>query len=187
MSAAELLAALADLHVGVEADGERLRVDAPAGVLTPEHRRALAEHKPTLLALLRGAPTSKAEAEDVEILVSDKDWPRWTATRQAKTVLQICDRARVLRALGKDVSVGESDFLLALCEALRARSEGFVPLTVCTGVTLADTCMFLVLTLNELLQGFTLEVNEARLAAFARAIDMSEMPGPSHGGAETAA
>jgi hypothetical protein len=36
----------------LEAQGERLKVDAPAGVLTEEHKAALNEFKPKLLKLL---------------------------------------------------------------------------------------------------------------------------------------
>jgi TubC N-terminal docking domain len=46
MTLAELIAALDARGVALSA---RLVVDAPAGVLTPELREALAEHKPLLL------------------------------------------------------------------------------------------------------------------------------------------
>jgi TubC N-terminal docking domain len=46
MTLAALIAALDARGVGLSA---RLVVDAPAGVLTPELREALAEHKPLLL------------------------------------------------------------------------------------------------------------------------------------------
>lgn len=53
-AAAELLDELAARGVLLEvACAERLRVDAPAGVLTPELRQTLGEHKAELLELLQ--------------------------------------------------------------------------------------------------------------------------------------
>ena len=53
MTAAELLAAVTALGATVEAVEDRLRIEAPPGVLTSELRSTLAEQKPALLALLR--------------------------------------------------------------------------------------------------------------------------------------
>jgi len=55
MTAAELLQSLTARDVRVEAAGGRLRVDAPAGILTDVDRLALAERKVDLLALLTEA------------------------------------------------------------------------------------------------------------------------------------
>ena len=55
MTAAELLAELRKLDVSVALDGDRLRLDAPAGVLTDEHKRDLARRKPEVVAFLREA------------------------------------------------------------------------------------------------------------------------------------
>ena len=55
MTAAELLAELRKLDVSVALDGDRLRLDAPAGVLTDEHKRDLAQRKPEVVAFLREA------------------------------------------------------------------------------------------------------------------------------------
>jgi hypothetical protein len=52
MNARALLADLCARDVRVTAVGGRLRVDAPAGVLTAADREALAAHKPTIMALL---------------------------------------------------------------------------------------------------------------------------------------
>jgi hypothetical protein len=52
MTAPELLAALTALGATVRAVDDRLRIEAPAGTLTPELRTALTERKPDLLALL---------------------------------------------------------------------------------------------------------------------------------------
>ena len=46
-------------HLGVTLS-LRLVVDAPAGVLTPEVRSALADHKPALLGLLVGVETESS-------------------------------------------------------------------------------------------------------------------------------
>jgi hypothetical protein len=56
---ATLLADLTARGVLIEAHGDRLKIDAPADVLTAELRAALAEHKAALLAHLAGdaAPT----------------------------------------------------------------------------------------------------------------------------------
>jgi amino acid adenylation domain-containing protein/non-ribosomal peptide synthase protein (TIGR01720 family) len=68
VSPIELLSRLRDLHVQVIADGERLRVRAPEGALTPELQAALAAHKAAILALLKGssavaaAPAPRAAA-----------------------------------------------------------------------------------------------------------------------------
>lgn len=73
MTAQELLTALdgAGMLLTPGTDSGRLRVNAPAGALTPERRRALVEHKAELLELvhereervaLQGAPAGCAAA-----------------------------------------------------------------------------------------------------------------------------
>lgn len=52
MSARALLRELRGLGVILEADGDRLLVDAPAGVVTDGLRATLNQHKPHLLKLL---------------------------------------------------------------------------------------------------------------------------------------
>ena len=54
MTLTELHALLERLGVELSARGERLHYKAPAGVLTPEIKAALAAHKPALLAMLAG-------------------------------------------------------------------------------------------------------------------------------------
>ncbi|MBI5018481.1 MAG: hypothetical protein HZB55_23725 [Deltaproteobacteria bacterium] len=54
MTALDLLRDLEAQGFLLEARGERLHVEAPAGTLTPELRANLTEHKPTLLRLLQG-------------------------------------------------------------------------------------------------------------------------------------
>ena len=54
MSALALLRDLRSAGAVLEARGDRLHVDAPAGLITPEMRVSLARHKPELLAMLAG-------------------------------------------------------------------------------------------------------------------------------------
>ncbi len=61
MNALSLYHDLKDRGVIFEAQGEHLKVDAPAGVLTEEHRAALKEFKPVLLKFL-----SRTAARDDE-------------------------------------------------------------------------------------------------------------------------
>ena len=51
MSAVQLIRQCRDAGIRLQARGDRLHVEAPAGSLTPELRQALADHKPALLAL----------------------------------------------------------------------------------------------------------------------------------------
>jgi hypothetical protein len=53
MTARDVLAAIESAGIRLEVRGETLRVDAPAGRVTPELRAALAAHKATLLRILR--------------------------------------------------------------------------------------------------------------------------------------
>ncbi|MBI4582733.1 MAG: hypothetical protein HY717_01675 [Planctomycetes bacterium] len=53
MTTAVLLAELSRAGVRLAAAGERIRLDAPRGVLTPELRNLLAEHKTEILEALR--------------------------------------------------------------------------------------------------------------------------------------
>lgn len=61
MTAAELLAELRRLDVHVVLDGDRLRLDAPAGVLTEEHKQDLTRRKPEVVAFLREAQRLAAQ------------------------------------------------------------------------------------------------------------------------------
>ncbi|HVR95062.1 MAG TPA: amino acid adenylation domain-containing protein [Thermoanaerobaculia bacterium] len=61
MSAAELLFRLRDLGVEVWNEGEKLRLNAPMGVLTPELRTELSDHKAEILSFLDRAARSAAE------------------------------------------------------------------------------------------------------------------------------
>jgi hypothetical protein len=56
MNALDLLAELKRLNVKLSLAGDKLRLEAPAGVLTPELKEALRQHKAALKALLLGQP-----------------------------------------------------------------------------------------------------------------------------------
>jgi amino acid adenylation domain-containing protein/non-ribosomal peptide synthase protein (TIGR01720 family) len=63
MTTLELLSKLRSKDIQIWADGDRLRCNAPKGVLTPDLRKELAAHKSAILALLRKAddvPSSAA-------------------------------------------------------------------------------------------------------------------------------
>jgi hypothetical protein len=51
-----LLAELEERNVKVFLAGDKLRLEAPAGVLTPDMKEALVKHKPALMSLLSGQP-----------------------------------------------------------------------------------------------------------------------------------
>ena len=94
MNALSLFHDLKERGVIFEAQGERLKVDAPAGVVTEADRSALKEHKPKLLNLL-----SRPQAEPQEVpkreslarwagpgLIKIRDpftgkWHRWPAAK----------------------------------------------------------------------------------------------------------
>ena len=88
--AATLLATVQDLGATLAVAGDRLRVDAPAGVLGDFHWRALADHKAELLAILAPAPPpgSSPAAPEIDIppawpwIVAN--WPhgRWVEWRR---------------------------------------------------------------------------------------------------------
>jgi hypothetical protein len=56
MTPLDLLAELERRNVKVSLAGDKLRLEAPAGVLTPEIKEALRQHKAALIALLSGRP-----------------------------------------------------------------------------------------------------------------------------------
>jgi len=67
MTAARLLADLRGRWAIVEVVGDRLRVDAPVGVVTAADRAALVEHKAELLAML-GSSIARAERVESDLL-----------------------------------------------------------------------------------------------------------------------
>jgi DNA polymerase-1 len=66
MTTLELLSDLQNLDIHLECVGDKLRVDAPKGALTPELRSILLEQKATLLALLSGPPSCSEETEQAQ-------------------------------------------------------------------------------------------------------------------------
>ena len=65
MGAAGILASLRSMGAELHVVGDKLKVDAPAGALTPEVRARIAEHKQDLLVLLRdrGQPDAAARLD----------------------------------------------------------------------------------------------------------------------------
>jgi len=55
VSVAAFLSELRDRDIQIRAEGERLKCNAPAGVVTPELREQLQQHKAEILKFLRGA------------------------------------------------------------------------------------------------------------------------------------
>ncbi|MBU4532294.1 MAG: hypothetical protein KJ650_01405 [Firmicutes bacterium] len=54
MTPAELITELELRNIKVSLAGDKLRLEAPAGVLTPALKEAIAKHKPELIAILSG-------------------------------------------------------------------------------------------------------------------------------------
>lgn len=75
MSAADLVHELQAAGAVIEARGDRLRVEAPPGVLTPERREALRASKAEILAAIterEGANISRADQRAiVQFVISD--------------------------------------------------------------------------------------------------------------------
>jgi TubC N-terminal docking domain len=91
----------------LEAQGERLKVDAPAGVLTEEHKAALNEFKPKLLKLLSTERERSQELPERESLarwagpglirIRDPftgEWHEWPAAECLPGVVAEADRLR---------------------------------------------------------------------------------------------
>ncbi len=81
MTAQEIFDEIRMLGGRLEARGNRLHVDVPAGVLGPEHREVLAAFKPELLALLQ-AKSTDAQTEPAEVHSSEDSW-EWIEERAA--------------------------------------------------------------------------------------------------------
>jgi hypothetical protein len=91
----------------LEAQGELLKVDAPAGVLSEEHKAALKVFKPKLLKLLsteRESPQEVPERESLArwagpglITIRDPftgEWHEWPAAKCLAGVVAEADRLR---------------------------------------------------------------------------------------------
>lgn len=71
MMATELVCSLRECGVRLWADGDKLRIEAPKGVMTPELLSALAKHKAELMALLQTPlPEPSEVADEVERLIA---------------------------------------------------------------------------------------------------------------------
>ena len=68
MSVAELLAELRRLDARIELDGDRLRLNAPAGVLTDAHRNSIRERKAEIVEFLRAAAALAAQTQHPAIV-----------------------------------------------------------------------------------------------------------------------
>lgn len=77
MNATELLDDVRSRGVNLEGDGERLLVDAPAGVITDEIKAALAELKPKLLKLLAWERRKLEEADRRGLIIRWSECPDW--------------------------------------------------------------------------------------------------------------
>ncbi len=91
----------------LEAQGEFVKVDAPAGVVTDVDRAALKEHKPELLKLLSRLPGEPQEAPEREsvarwagpglLKIRDPftgEWHEWPAAECLPGVVAEADRRR---------------------------------------------------------------------------------------------
>jgi hypothetical protein len=88
----------------LEAAGEHLKVDAPAGVVTDDDRAALVEFKPILLKFLSRTPEEEPLRESearwsgpVLIRILDpftNEWHEWSAAKCLPGVVAEADRRR---------------------------------------------------------------------------------------------
>ena len=105
MNARNLYHDLQERGVILEAQGEYLKVDAPAGVVTEEDKIALLEFKPTLLRFLSRTPEEQPRRESKARwagpgLVKIRDpftgeWHEWPAARCLPGVVAEADRRRI--------------------------------------------------------------------------------------------
>ena len=89
MNTAEIMAQAAHNDIRLRAEGERLLVDAPKGVLTPEFSRVLKAHKADLMAALSKdvdwndhpdtTPTDRFDRRAVLDIKAGKAVPVWSA------------------------------------------------------------------------------------------------------------
>ncbi len=85
MRACDLLADLRRWGVALETDGDRLRVDTPAGVIDERLRKLLAENKPALIKLLEWERRKLREADRRGLVI---EWARelgWIALHDPTT------------------------------------------------------------------------------------------------------
>ncbi len=104
MNALSLFHDLKARGVILEASGEHLKVDAPAGVVTDEDRAALVELKPILLRFLSRSPEEEPLRESKArwsgpglIRILDpftNEWHEWPAAKCLPGVVAEADRRR---------------------------------------------------------------------------------------------
>ncbi len=104
MNALSLFHDLKARGVILEAAGEHLKVDAPAGVVTNEDRAALVKFKPTLLKFLSRTPEEEPMRESKArwsgpglIRILDpftNEWHEWPAAKCLPGVVAEADRRR---------------------------------------------------------------------------------------------
>ena len=104
MNARSLYHDLKERGVVLEAQGEYLKVDAPAGVVTEEDKTALVEFKPVLLEFLSQTPKEEPLRESKarwsgpgRIRIRDPftgEWQEWAAAKCLPGVVAEADRRR---------------------------------------------------------------------------------------------
>ncbi len=104
MNALKLYHDLKTRGVNLQAAGERLKVDAPAGVFTEADRSALVEFKPVLLKFLSRTPEEEPQRESKVrwsgpglIRILDPftgEWHEWPAAKCLPGVVAEADRRR---------------------------------------------------------------------------------------------
>src|SRR5215218_2982900 len=77
MSARTLLERLRQRNVRLEAEGDLLHIDAPAGVITADLRDALIKSKPRLLRLLQVEQRRRDEADRRGLAIQWSEYPTW--------------------------------------------------------------------------------------------------------------
>jgi hypothetical protein len=77
MNAGALLENLRRRGVALQAEGDLLNVDAPAGAITDDHRAALVENKERLLELLAPERQKLEKAGRRELAIRWSEYPTW--------------------------------------------------------------------------------------------------------------
>lgn len=85
MNARFLISQLRDLGVSLTVEGENLTVDAPAGVLTAEHREALSGNKSEILELLTRESRKQEAADERGLIIRYAKEPGWIALHDPTT------------------------------------------------------------------------------------------------------
>jgi amino acid adenylation domain-containing protein len=129
LSATELLSKLRSLNVTFAAEGERLRLNAPGGVITPDLREELNSHKAEILSILQDETSAaKLGTHITPRIPSDKELPLSFAQQrlwflaQMEGVSEAYHISRGLRLKGKldHIALRRAlDRILARHEALR--------------------------------------------------------------------